>query len=137
MTTTSSTTPSTWLLWFGVLGGAGAWVIQFAANLYFTFAQCNQPTQRWNLPIHGWQVGLSLLALAVGTASTLVSLRIFRSTYEIDDADAQELRGDGTAPPLGRVHFLALVGLTVNFLALAIIVMTGIGAPLLPVCQQS
>jgi hypothetical protein len=30
-----------------------------------------------------------------------------------------------------------MVGLTVNFLALAIIVMTGIGAPLLPICQQS
>ncbi len=136
MTTTSSTTPSTWLLWFGVLGGAGAWVIQFAANLYFTWAQCNQPTQRWTLPIHGWEIGLSVLALVVGAASTVVSLRTFRATYEIDDADAQELRGDGTPPPLGRVHFLSLIGLTVNFLALAIIVMTGVGAPLLPVCQQ-
>ncbi len=132
-----STIPSTRLLWFGVLGGAVAWVIQFAANLYFTFAQCNQPAPRWSLPVHGWQIGLSLLALVIGLAATAVSVQIFRSTYEIDDVDAQERRGDGYAPPLGRVHFLSLVGLTVNFLALAIIVMTGIGAPLLPVCQQS
>jgi hypothetical protein len=30
-----------------------------------------------------------------------------------------------------------MVALTVNPLALAIIVLTGIGAPLLPVCQQA
>lgn len=132
-----STRPPTALLWFGVLGGAGAWVLQFAANLYFTFAQCNQPTQRFSLPVHGWEIALSVVAWAIGLASTTVALRIFRRTFAIDDVDAHELRGDGTPPPVGRVHFLAIVGLTVNFLALTIIVMTGIGAPLLPACQQS
>ncbi len=132
------THPSTPLVWFGVLGGASAWVIQFVANLYLTWAQCNQPSQRWDLPVHEWQIGLSLAAVAVGLASTAVSLQIFRTTFEIDESvDAQERRGDGSPPPLGRVHFLVGIGLIVNFLTLAIIVLTGIGAPLLPVCQQS
>ena len=74
---------------------------------------------------------------SVGLAARGVSLRIFLRTYRIDDVGAQERRGEGVTPPLGRVHFLAMIGLTVNLLALAIIVMTGIGAPLLPVCQQS
>ena len=45
--------------------------------------------------------------------------------------------GDGSPPPVGRVQFLSMVGLTVNFLALAIIVLDGVGAPLLNACQQS
>lgn len=129
--------PSTPVLWFGVLGGAVAWVLQFAANLYFTFAQCNQPAGRFDLPVHTWEIGLSVLALAVGLAATAVAVGVFRRTFEIGDVDAQERRGDGSPPPVGRVHFLSIVGLTVNFLALTIIVMTAIAAPLLPVCQQS
>ena len=129
--------PSNALLWFGVLGGAAAWASQFLANLFFTFAQCDQPIQRWMLPVHSWEIGLSALALAVGLSATAVSLTIFVSTGRVDDVSAKEREGRGTQPPLGRVHFLAMVGLLVNFLALAIIVMTGVGAPLLPVCQQA
>lgn len=132
-----STQPSTRLLWFAVLGGAVAWVVQFAANLYFTWAQCNSPPGRWNLPVHAWQIGLSVVALAVGGAATFVSVRIFRATYGIDDIDGKERRGDGSPPPLGRIHFLAIVALTVNFLTLTIVILTGVGAPLLRVCQQS
>ncbi len=129
--------PSNALVWFGVLGGAGAWATQFLANLYFTFAQCDQPTQRWVLPVHDWEIGLSLGALAVGLSSGAVSLWLYLRTHDLDHVAAHARHGDGVAPPLGRVHFLAVIGLLVNFLALMIIVMTGVGAPLLPVCQQS
>jgi hypothetical protein len=129
--------PSNGLLWFGVLGGAGAWTVQFLANLGLTFFQCDQPTTRWMLNVHAWEVGLSVAAVAVVLASGAVSLRIFVSTSRIDDVAAHERRGEGAAPPLGRVSFLSMVGLLVNLLALAIVVMTGIGAPLLPVCHQS
>jgi putative flippase GtrA len=125
------------LLWFGVAGGGAAFTVQFVTNLAFTFAQCNQPTTRWELPVHGWQIGLSAAAVAVVLASMATCGWIFRRTYRVDDVFGQERRGDGSAPPLGRVHFLAIVGLVVNLLVLAIVVMTGIGAPLLPVCQQS
>ncbi len=118
--------PSNALVWFGVLGGSVAWAVQFVANLAFSFAQCNQPTNRWQLPVHAWQIGLGLGAIAIGLAAEAVSLRIYLRTKDADNA-----------PPLGRIQFLSVVGLTVNFLSLAIIVMTTIGAPLLEVCRQS
>ena len=125
------------LLWFGVAGGPVAFAVQFVANLAFSYAQCNQPTTRWQLPVHGWVIGLSLGGVAVTLAAIAVCARIFLRTFRIDDVFASERSGGGSQPPLGRVHFLAIVGLVVNLLALAIIVMTGIGAPLLPVCEQS
>lgn len=129
--------PSNLVVWFAVLGGAVAWVAQFVANLYLTWAQCNQPIQRWVLSVHAWEIGLSAAAVAIGLAATGVSLRLFLRTYRHEDAAELERRGMGVHPPLGRLSFLSMVGLTVNVLAIAIIVMTGIGAPLLPVCQQS
>jgi hypothetical protein len=129
--------PSDKLVWFGVLGGAGAWVVQFIANLSFTFAQCNAPPGRWQLPLHGWQIGLSAAAILVGLAAEGVSLWLYLRTVRIDHVAEAERHGEGSAAPAGRINFLATVGLTVNFLSLAIIVMTAIGAPLLPVCQQS
>ena len=129
--------PSNGLLWFGVIGGAGAWVVQFLANLALTFAQCDQPSARWMLPVHGWEIAFSLVAAAVVLGAGGVSAWIFLRTFRIDDVAAHERRGEGVSPPLGRISFLSMVGLLVNLLALAMIVMTGIGAPLLPVCQQS
>ena len=125
------------LLWFGVVGGALAWALQFVANLAFSFAQCNQPTTRWQLPVHGWQIALSAGAVVIVLASMAACVSVFRRTFRIDDVFGQERRGDGSVPPLGRVHFLAIVGFVVNVLVLAIVVMTGVGAPLLTVCQQS
>jgi hypothetical protein len=129
--------PSTAVIWFGVLGGALAWAVQFVVNLAFTFAQCNAPPGRRQLPVHGWEIALSAVAVTVGLAAMGVSAWLFRRTSRLDHVAEAERRGEGTAPPTGRINFLAMVGLTVNFLALAIVVMTGIGAPLLSVCQQS
>jgi hypothetical protein len=129
--------PSDALVWFGVLGGPLAWAVQFVVNLAFTFAQCNAPPGRWSLPVHGWQIALSAVAVVIGLSAMGVCVRLYRSTAQLDHVAQAERHGEGSAPPTGRINFLATVGLTVNFLALSIIVMTGIGAPLLPVCQQS
>lgn len=129
--------PSSALIWFGVLGGPVAWAVQFVANLALTFAQCNAPSGRWQLPVHTLEIALSVAAITVGLLAMGVSLSLYRRTFRLDHIAAAERRGEGSAPPTGRINFLATVGLTVNFLALSIIVMTGIGAPLLPVCRQS
>jgi len=118
--------PSTRLLWFGVVGGPLAWAIQFVAAYAFGLAQCDQPTPRWQLPVHAWQIALGLAGIVIAVAAAAVSLRIFLDTREADNS-----------PPLGRIHFLAVIGLTVNLLALAIMAMTAVGAPFLPLCQQS
>ena len=129
--------PSNRLLWFGVLGGAAAWVTQFIAGLYFTWAQCNQPDGRTQVPVREWQTGLAAGGVLVGLAALAVSLRIYLNTHKIGDVAGEERRGDGHPPPLGRVHFLAVVGLTVNFLVIVIMILTAIGAPNLALCQQS
>lgn len=129
--------PSNVVVWFGVLGGACAWFGQFVANLMLTFAQCNQPMTRWDLPVHTIEIALSLAGIAIGGGALSTSVWMFRHTAWQDHISQHERRGDGSAPPLGRIQFLSMIGLTVNVLALVIMIMTGIGAPLLPVCQQS
>jgi|GraSoiStandDraft_5_1057265.scaffolds.fasta_scaffold485909_1 hypothetical protein len=118
--------PRTALLWFGVLGGSLAWAVQMVAGYAFGLAQCDQPTPRWHLAVHAWQVALAAGGVAIGIAAEIVCLRIFLATREADNA-----------PPAGRVHFLGVIGLTVNPLAIAIMVMTAIGSPFLHLCQQS
>lgn len=132
-----SLTPSNRVVWFAVLGGPLAWAVQFVANLALGFAQCNPPVPRWTLHIHAWAIGLSVIAIVIGLAATAVSLSLYLRTARLDDIHEQVLTGQGGRPPQARVHFLAIVGLVVNFLALAIVVMTGVGAPLLTVCRQS
>lgn len=129
--------PSNALVWFGVLGGALAWATTFVANLAFTFAQCNAPPGRWKLPLHSWEIAISAVGVAVGLAAGAAALHVYRQTFRIEDVAAHERAGDGTVAPLGRINFLATVGLLVNFLTVAIMVMTAVGAPLLSVCQQS
>ena len=129
--------PRSAVVWFAVGGGSIAFALQFVAGLAFSFAQCNQPAGRWQLPVQSWQVALAAAGLVVGLASMATAIWLFLRTFRIGDLFAQERHGDGSPPPLGRIHFLAIVGLFVNFLTLTIIVMDGVGTPLLSLCQQS
>ncbi|HEY1524550.1 MAG TPA: hypothetical protein VGF70_16195 [Solirubrobacteraceae bacterium] len=132
-----SSRPPNLLLWFGVAGGACAFALQFVAGLAFSYAQCNPPMPRWHLAIHDWQSGLAAAGLLVALASAAVSILIFRRTYRVGDVFGQERRGDGSPPPLGRVHFLSIVGITVNLLIIPLIIMDGVGAGLASICQQT
>jgi hypothetical protein len=126
--------PSNLLVWFGVGGGAIAWATQFVTGLAFSFAQCN--TTGSHLSVKGWQVGFATAGFIVGLASAAVAGMIFRRTYRIADLFAEERRGDGSAPPLGRIHFLSIVGLTVNFLVLVIMALDAVGTSL-HTCMQT
>lgn len=128
--------PSNLLVWFGVAGGAIAFATQFVAGLAFSFAQCNNGS-RWHLPVSTWQVGLAIGGFVVGLASTAVAVTVFRRTYRIGDMFGEERRGDGSAPPLGRIHFLAIVGLTVNALVLMIMVMDAVATGVQGMCIQT
>lgn len=129
--------PRSALVWFAVGGGAVAWALQHVAGLAFSFAQCNQPVTRWRLSVQTWQAAVAAGALLIALASMGAAMWLFRRTYQVGDVFEEERAGGGTGPPIGRVHFLAIVGVIVNFLSMAIIVMDGIGAPLLRLCQQS
>jgi hypothetical protein len=126
---------SSLLVWFAVGGGACAWAVQFVIGLAFGFAECNQAGR--GVPLHAGQAAASAVAAVIALGSIAAGVWLFRNTYRVGDIFGEERRGDGAPPPIGRIHFLALVGLTVNFLALAIIIMDGIGAPLLPLCEQA
>jgi len=128
--------PSDRLIWFGVLGGPLAWASQFVANLGVTLFRCDEPG-RWELPLHLLQVLIGAAGAAVALASSFVAVQLYRATARDRELSLRVRRGFGGEPPVGRIHFLAIVGLVVNFLALAIIVMTLVGGPALVVCQQS
>ena len=128
--------PSDLVVWFGVLGGGLAWATQFVTGLAFTFAQCNQTDERTNLPVQSWQTALAGAGVLVGLASMVTAARIYRASA-VGEIPEHLRRGDDARPPVGRINFLATVGLVVNSLALAIMVMTAVGAPLLQLCQQS
>lgn len=126
---------SSLIVWFAVGGGACAWAAQHVIGIAFGWAQCNQVGR--GIPVHTWQAVAAAAAALINLASIAAGAWLFRNTYRVADVFGQERRGDGASPPIGRIHFLAVVGLVVNVLALAIIVMDGIGAPLLPTCQQA
>lgn len=129
--------PPAALVWFGVLGGALAWALGFVAGSGFGLAHCFPTGTSFALPVSAWQIAAAACAVVVALTSIAVCVWIFLRTFRIGDVAGMERRGDGAPPPAGRLQSLAMMGLTVNVLALAIIVMVGVGAPILHVCQQS
>ena len=130
------TTHSNFVVWFGVLGGPLAWAAQFVASLFLSFFECGAEA-RGSVPLHALQIALGVAGLLVALASATVATWLFRATVGERELSLKVIRGFGGEPPIGRVHFLAIVGLTVNFLVIAIIVMTTIGGPVLLDCRQS
>jgi hypothetical protein len=116
------------LLWFGVAGAPGAWVTQFAVDYWLTQAHCSVAGTRWGIALDTWVIVLTVLAAAVAVAAGLVALFLFRATAGAESE---------AAPPPGRIHFLATVGIAITPLFLAIILMNGVGATVLPNCHQS
>lgn len=130
------TAHSNLVVWFGVLGGPVAWAAQFVTSLFLTFYDCGAEA-RASVSLHPIETALGIAAIVVGLASTAVAAWLFRDTRRAREMSLEVIRGFGGEPPLARVHFLAIVGLTVNFLAVAIVVLTTIGSPQLLNCQQS
>jgi len=129
--------PPTALVWFGVAGGAFAWAAVHVSGYEFSLRRCIPTGTGALLSLSPWQIGIAAGGALVAVAAIGVSLWLFLRTFRIDDVAGMERRGDGSPPPVGRIQFLSMVGLTVNALALAIIVLDGVGAPLLTACQQS
>lgn len=125
------------VVWFGVVGGSVAWAVQFVTNLFLTFFDCGAEA-RATVSLHSLEVVLGAAAIVVGLASVAVAAWLFRDTRQPREMSLKVIRGFGGEPKsIARVHFLAIVGLTVNFLSLAIVVMTTIGSPQLINCRQS
>ena len=119
------TLPTGLRLWFGVLGAPFAWTLQHVAGLGLTLAACDAAGRRWGIPVDAWTIVVTAAGAAVAVLACLSSIQVFRATREAGDE-----------PPAGRVHFLAVIGLTISPLFLAIILMSGLGSVFLDNCHQ-
>lgn len=123
----SPESPASPLLWYAVFGSAIAWALQFGSGYWITQAQCS-PAGQWRFSGSGWVVaiGAAALAIAIGAAATAVTL--FLRTSGVDSKGV---------PPAGRTRFLAIVGMAVAPLFIAMIVLTTVGVLVLQPCTQS
>ena len=125
------------VVWFAVLGGPLAWGAQFVTNLFLTLFHCDVPVHS-SLPLHPLGIAVGVAGLVVALLSLGVALWLYRVTVADREMSQMVIRGFGGKPvSTARVHFLAIVGITVNFLVIAIIIMTTVGTPELISCQQS
>jgi hypothetical protein len=122
-------TPSA-LMWFGLFAAPFAWAAQHVTGIELQYARCHdsRPGPAWDVPVDALAIAVSAVAAAVAVAGGLAAIAAWRSVRDADDDDA---------PPAGRVHFLAVVGITISPLFLAIILMSGLGTVFLPTCVQS
>jgi hypothetical protein len=72
-----------------------------------------------------WTLAVTVAAAVVAVAAIAAAIVTFRATRGAEE------------PPAARIHFLAVIGITVGPLFLAMIVMSGLGAIFLPQCVQS
>jgi hypothetical protein len=116
--------------WLGVLGPPFAWAVQHIAGYSVGLADCPD-----NARGPGWSVPVDALTIAIGGATALVAalcgvaaVTAWRTTRDADESDA---------PPAGRIHFLAVIGMTITPLFLAMIAMSSAGAIVMNGCTQS
>jgi Ca2+/Na+ antiporter len=113
--------------WFAVLGAPVAWGTQFAVGYWVSQADCSAAGAMWGISLDTWIVVLTAVALGTALGALASSIAILRATSDADKDDA---------PPEGRNHFLALVGVSVSPLFIALICITCLGVLELS-CLQS
>lgn len=113
------------LVWFGILAAPLAWTAQLWITSALTLAACSAAGRHWDIPVDPLTTALTLIAAASAVLAATSSVVVLRAT-----GDA------GGEPPAARVHFLAVIGLTVSFLFGCLIVMTGLGIVFHDLCQQ-
>jgi hypothetical protein len=118
------------LAWAGALGPPFAWAAQHIAGYALGLADCpdNTAGPGWHVAVNGLTIVVGTVAATIAVLCGLAAVAAWRATRDADDSDA---------PPAGRVHFLAVIGMTITPLFLAIIVMSSAGAIAANGCVQS
>ena len=132
MTVRGRSIPLPALTWFGLLGAPVAWVGQFLVGFGASLAACGAAGRHWGIPVDGWTLAATVVAATIAALGEAAAVAAFVTT--------RRARGTGGAdepPPLGRVHFLATVGMATSPLFLFIVLLAGFGSVALPNCQQS
>jgi hypothetical protein len=124
----SPASPVSPVLWYAVLGAPIAWALQFWVGYWVSQARCDRPGYAAPADLTAWTIVAGIAALAVAFGALVTSIALYRRA-----ADA-ETKGP---PPDGRIKFLAVVGMAVAPLFIAIIAMTSSGVLVLMPCTQA
>ena len=116
------------LQWFGVFGAPFAWTLQHVSGFALTLAACDPAGRTWSIPVDGVTAAISAVAAVVAVAAGLAATVSWAQTRGAEKDDP---------PPEGRRYFLALVGMAITPLFLAMILMSSSGVLHLPECHQS
>ena len=110
-------------VWLGAFGAGAAWAVQLVVGFALTEATCGEAALASHLDT--WTALVTGAAALVAIVSGLSAVLTFRAT-----------RDAGSEPPRGRIRFLAVIGMAITPLFLAMILMSGLGAVLLVQCRQ-
>lgn len=114
-------------MWAGVLGAPAVWACQHVFGFGVTQAACSPAGRMWNVPVDTWTAIATAVAALLAVAALAASIVAFRA---VRDA------GENGPPPEGRIYFMSICGIVITPLFLAIILMSGIAALILPQCRQ-
>jgi hypothetical protein len=114
-------------VWIGLLAAPAAWTVQHVLSFGVSEARCNATGRQWGVPSTTWLTVLTIAAGLLALAGLAASLLAFRS---LRDA------GEDAAPPAGRARLMAVFGLAIGPIFLALVLLDGLGALLLDTCAQ-
>jgi len=114
-------------VWFGVVGAPLAFVGFQFVGVGSADGGCSPAGMRWGIDPNLWSLALMAACGAVAVAAIATAVLVWVRTRVEEDAP----------PPLGRIHFLATIGIVVGILFLFIILMAGLGSTVVEECVQS
>jgi hypothetical protein len=101
----------------GVAAAPAAWFTQFTVGQYLSVVSCTPGGG--GISPHSWTLPATIVGALLAVAGGLCALATFRAT--------RDQTGDSD-PPLGRIHFIGIVGMVTSTLFLFVILMGGLGA---------
>jgi len=115
------------LMWAGILGAPAVWACYHVFGIGATFAGCDAGPRSLNVPIDTWSAIVTSVAGFLSICGLVASVLAFR---QVRDAEID------TAPPKGRIYFMAICGIVITPLFIAAILMSGIATMVLSNCHQ-
>jgi hypothetical protein len=107
------------LTWYGLLGPPFAWTLLHVAGVWVATGVCSPAGVRAEATPQPWSLGIAIGCAALALGGLVAAGIVYLSTRGVEEE---------APPPLGRIHFLAVVGLVIAPLFIAIILMAGLGA---------
>lgn len=114
-------------MWVGVVAAPAAWTCQHVFGFGVTKAGCSLGSRGWNIPIDTWTIIAGAVAAALALGGLVASLLAWRAV----NADSHD-----APPPEGRIYFMAVCGIVITPLFLAMIVMSTTATAILSNCHQ-